>query len=361
MPRPINLIEYETRAAQHLSTMAMSYFAGGAADERTLVENRAAFSRYHLRPRVLVDVSKRSLETRLLGQNISLPVIIAPSAFHCLSHPDGELATARAAANMGTIMVLSTMSTKSLEEVAIAADAPKPLWFQLYVHRDRYLTQTLVERAEAAGYQALCVTVDAPVLGQRERERRNHFTLPPGMELANLATFGNRKIPATKEGSGLLAYFAEQLDPGLTWRDLVWLQSLTQLPVVVKGILRADDAQMAIEHGARAIIVSNHGGRQLDGSIATIDALGEITAAVGNRAEILMDGGVRRGTDVLKALALGAKAVLLGRPILWGLAVDGQAGVQHVLQLLMDELDTAMALSGCANVSDVDSSLIHSI
>ncbi|MGB7442470.1 MAG: alpha-hydroxy acid oxidase [Coleofasciculaceae cyanobacterium] len=382
MTEPINLFEYESLAAERLSQMALDYYASGAGDELTLQNNRAAFERLQLRPRVLVDVSERDLSTEILGQSFPLPILVAPMAFQSLAHPEGELATARAAAEVGAVMVLSTMSTKSLEEVALtikpfeleSEPAPKqeednsikelvstisnPLWFQLYVHRDRGLTQALVERAEAAGFTALCLTVDAPILGCRERDRRNQFTLPPGMELANLTKMANLEIPTTEQESGLLTYFAEQIDPSLTWKDLEWLRSLTNLPVIVKGILRGDDALRALEYGAKAVVVSNHGGRQLDGAIATIDALPEVAAAVGNRAPVLMDGGIRRGTDVFKALALGAKAVLLGRPILWGLAVGGEAGVRHVLTILRDELDQAMALSGCARLQDIDASFV---
>jgi len=254
-------------------------------------------------------------------------------------------------------MVLSTMATKSMEEVANVRNQT-PQWFQLYVHRDRGLTKALVERAHAAGFKALCLTVDAPVLGKREKDTHNQFVLPPGMELANLATLTDLEIPSKPGESGLFAYFLEQLNPALTWADLEWLQSLSPLPLVVKGILRGDDAIRAVEHGAKAVIVSNHGGRQLDGAIASIDALSEVVAAVGDKADVLVDGGIRRGTDVLKALALGAKAVLLGRPVLWGLAVGGEAGVQHAIELLRDELDLAIALSGCAKLKDIDPTLV---
>ncbi|MCL1463785.1 alpha-hydroxy acid oxidase [Argonema galeatum] len=364
--KPINLFEYETLAAKHLSQMALDYYASGAWDEITLRDNRAAFERYKLCPRMLVDVSRRDLSTTILGQSLQMPILIAPMAFQCLAHPEGEIATAKAAAKLGTVMVLSTLATKSLEEVALASKQTEQeassienrFWFQLYVHRDRGLTKALVERADEAGYRALCLTVDAPVLGRRERDRRNQFALPAGMELANLVTLTDLEIPYNPGESGLFTYFLEQLNPALTWKDLDWLQSISHLPLVVKGILRGDDAVRAVEHGARAVIVSNHGGRQLDGARASIDALSEVVASVGDKAEILVDGGIRRGTDILKALALGAKAVLLGRPVLWGLAVGGEAGVGHVLELLQDELDIAMALSGCAKLQDVDPSLV---
>ncbi|MDJ0690946.1 MAG: alpha-hydroxy acid oxidase [Xenococcaceae cyanobacterium MO_188.B32] len=355
MTRPINLFEYEELAKQHLEPMALDYYRSGAGDEITLRENRLAINRYRLRPKMLVDVSRRDLTTTILGQSLAIPIAIAPMAFQCLAHPEGELATAEAAANSGVVMVLSTMSTKSLEAVAAKKNSTSQ-WFQLYIHRDRALTQALVQRAEEAGYSALCLTVDAPMLGNRECDRRNQFTLPKTLELANLASMRDLKIPKTTEESGLFTYFTQQIDPSLTWKDLEWLQSIATLPVLVKGILRGDDALKAYEYGAKGIIVSNHGGRQLDGAIATFDALPEIVGTVGDKIDILVDGGIRRGTDILKALALGAKAVLVGRPILWGLAAEGAKGVAHVLELLKEELDLAMALSGCASIKDIDPS-----
>ena len=350
---PINLFEYQTLAAQQLPQMALDYYASGAWDEITLRDNRAAFERYKLRPHMLVDVSHRDLTTTILGQILPSPILIAPMAFQCLAHPEGEVATALAAAKLGSVMILSTLATKSIEDVATVRNST-PQWFQLYVHRDRSLTRALVERAYASGFQALCLTVDAPVLGRRERDTHNQFVLPTGMELANLSTL----IGFTPGESGLFSYFLEQLNPALTWKDLEWLRSLSPLPLVIKGLLRGDDAIRAMEYGASAVIVSNHGGRQLDSAIASLDALSEVVAAVGDQIDVLMDGGIRRGTDVLKALALGAKAVLLGRPVLWGLAVGGQVGVEHALNLLLNELDLAMALSGCAKLQDIDSSLV---
>jgi 4-hydroxymandelate oxidase len=256
-------------------------------------------------------------------------------------------------------MVLSTLATKSLEEVARVTNGWQ--WFQLYIHKDQGLTRALVERAYKAGYKAICLTVDAPVLGKRERDQHNEFTLPPGLHPANLTNISGLDIPQTKGESGLLSYFAQQINPAVTWKDLEWLQSLSPLPLVVKGILRADDAIRAVEYGAQAIIVSNHGGRQLDGAIASLDALPEIIAAVEGKAEVLLDGGIRRGTDIVKALAFGAKAVLIGRPVLWGLAVGGQTGVSHIISLLEDELKVAMTLSGCPTLQDIDSSLISQL
>ncbi|BAY36557.1 FMN-dependent alpha-hydroxy acid dehydrogenase [Nostoc sp. NIES-2111] len=358
---PINLFEYEQLAKNHLSRMAFDYYISGAGDEVTLRDNRAAFERVKLRPRMLVDVSQINLSTSVLGQPLQLPFLIAPMAFQCLAHPEGELATAMAAAFAGVGMVLSTLSTKSLEDVAeVGSKFDHPWqWFQLYIHKDRGLTRALVEKAYAAGYKALCLTVDAPVLGQRERDRHNQFTLPSGLHLANLVNISGLEIPYEQGESGLFTYFAQQLDPALTWRDLEWLQSLSPLPLVVKGILRGDDAVRAVEYGAKAIVVSNHGGRQLDSAIASLDALREIIPAVNGRAEVLVDGGIRRGIDILKALAIGAQAVLIGRPILWGLAVGGQTGVSHVISLLQNELNVAMALMGCSKLADVDSTFLH--
>jgi 4-hydroxymandelate oxidase len=351
-----NLADYEREAAERLPREVLDYYASGANDEWTLRENRAAFERLRLFYKVLVDVSQRSLATTLLGHPLSMPIAIAPTAFHRLAHPDGELATARAAGQAGTLMILSTLSNTRVEEVVAAATGP--VWFQLYVYRDRGATRALVERVEAAGVSALVLTVDAPLLGRRERDVKNRFVLPPGLCIENMLPEGLHELPAPQIDSGLAAYFANMLEPALTWKDLAWLGSVTKLPILVKGVVRADDALRAVEHGAKGVVVSNHGGRQLDGSPATIDALPPIVRAIGDRSLVLMDGGIRRGTDVLKALALGAKAVLLGRPVLWGLAVDGEAGVHHVLQLLRDELDLALALAGVPSITELGPDLL---
>jgi 4-hydroxymandelate oxidase len=355
----INLFGYEQLAKEHLSQMAFDYYSSGAWDEVTLRDNLAAFTRVKLRPKMLVDVSKINLTTQVLGESLQLPLLIAPMAFQCLADPEGEIATALAAEIAGVGMVLSTLATKSLEEVATVAKGLQ--WFQLYIHKDQGLTQALVQRAYTAGYKAICLTVDAPMLGKRERDQRNEFTLPPGLHPANLTNISGLDIPQAPGESGLLTYFAQQINPAVTWQDLEWLQSLSPLPLVVKGILRADDAVRAVEYGAQAIVVSNHGGRQLDGAIASLDALPDIIAAVDGKAEVLLDGGIRRGTDILKALAYGAKAVLIGRPVLWGLAVAGKIGVSHIISLLQDELNLAMALSGCASLGDIDSSLVSQL
>ncbi len=356
-----NLFQYEALAKNCLSQVYWDYFAGGAWDEATLRDNRSAFDNVKLRPRMLVDVSKRTLASNVLGQELQSPILIAPMAFQCLAHHEGEIATVSASVMAGIGMILSTLSTKSMEEVSLRAHQCNQgtcLWFQVYVHKDRGLTRSLVERAFNAGFKALCLTVDAPVLGRRERDKRNQFSLPPGLEPVNILNSLGICIPKHESESGLFTYFAQQLDQGLTWNDIEWLQSLSPLPLAIKGILREDDASRAVACGAKAIIVSNHGGRQLDGAIASLDALPSVVEAVDGRAEVILDGGVRRGVDILRAIALGAKAVLLGRPALWGLAVGGEAGVAHVIQLLRDELDIAMALSGCSSLRDIDRSLV---
>jgi 4-hydroxymandelate oxidase len=356
----INLLDYEISAKELLSPMNWDYYSSGSGAEVTLQDNVDSFQRIKLRPKMLVDVSHRNLQTTILGQPIEFPVLISPSAFQCLAHPDGELATAKAANQVGTLMMLSTLSTKSLEEVAAVRQGLNPhigQIFQLYIHRDRGLTRSLVERAETAGFCAICLTVDTPLLGKRERDSRNQFTLPPELELANFRGLDLAVDGANQAESGLFAYFQQQVSPAITWADLDWLASISTLPIIVKGILRGDDAVRAIDRGARAIVVSNHGGRQLDGAISTIDALPEVVSAVDGRCEVLLDGGIRRGVDILKALALGANAVLIGRPILWGLSVAGSEGVAHILKILRDELDLAMALSGCTSLADIDRDL----
>ena len=359
MSDTVNVFDFERRARELLPQMAWDYYASGAHDEITLRENRGAFDRLRLAYRVLVDVSARSPVTRVLGHEVSMPVLVAPTAFHRMAHPDGELATVRAAGAAGTVMVLSTLSNTPVEQVVAAASGP--VWFQLYVYRDREATAGLVRRAEAAGVSALVLTVDAPLLGSRERDVKNRFRLPDGLSVANLLPEGYGELPSEEGESGLAAYFASLLDTALTWRDVEWLRGMTRLPVVVKGVVRPDDAVRAAEHGASGIVVSNHGGRQLDTSLPTIEALpavAEALARAGAETELLLDGGVRRGTDVLKAVALGARAVLVGRPVLWGLAADGEAGVLAVLELLERELDLAMALAGCPSVAEITRDLV---
>jgi isopentenyl diphosphate isomerase/L-lactate dehydrogenase-like FMN-dependent dehydrogenase len=342
--------DLEAIAREKLPQMVFDYYAGGAADEWTLEENRRAFRRWAFRPRVLVDVSHVDLTTTVLGQPVPFPILLAPTAFQCMAHPDGELATGRAAASMDALMILSTISTTSLEDVA---ETGAHRWFQLYVMTDRDLTADLVKRAHVAGYQALVLTVDTPLLSRRLRDERNRFTLPPGIEMANLKA----QLPDT-EGSALFSFFMSRHDAGFSWDDLAWLRSLSPLPIVLKGIVTAEDTALALEAGVDGIVVSNHGGRQLDGAPAALDALPEVVEAAAGRVEVLMDGGVRRGSDVLKALALGARAVLVGRPYLWGLAAGGETGVRRALEILRDELALALALAGCPSVASVGRSLV---
>ncbi len=352
----VNLAEVEASASERLSLTVLDYYRGGANDEVTLRENRRAFDRLALRPRVLRDVSERSLSTTVLGRHVSTPILIAPTALQRMAHADGERATARAAEQAGTIFTVSTLATTSAEEVRAASQGR--MWFQLYVHQDREATRDLVQRVEAVGYEALVLTVDTPILGRRERDVRNRFRLPPGVVIANLIPEGQEVFPQVHAGSGLAVHASHVLDPALSWRDVGWLAATTRLPIIVKGIVRGDDAGRAAAEGVAAIIVSNHGGRQLDTAIATITALPEVAAAVGDRLEVYVDGGVRRGTDVIKAIALGARAVLLGRPVLWGLAVGGEQGVTRVLEILRDELDLAMALCGCRSVDEITRDLV---
>jgi 4-hydroxymandelate oxidase len=355
MSRPLNLAEFEEHARDRLPAMVYDYYAGGANDEHTLVANRSAFTELTLRYRVLRDVGSRSIATTLLGQELSMPVLIAPTAFQQLAAEEGEVATARAARRAGTIMTLSTLSTRSIEEVGAAAGGK--LWFQLYVYRDREATRDLVARAEAAGARALLLTVDAQLWGVRERDVRNGFQLPPGLRMVNLAGSGKGDLPAV-EGSGLAAYVNTMFDPTLSWSDLEWLCGLTRLPVLIKGVVRGDDAGEALDRGAAGVVVSNHGGRQLDTAPAAVRALEEVAQAIDGRGAVLVDGGVRRGTDVIKALALGADAVLIGRPVLWGLALAGEEGVTRVLEMLGGELDLAMALCGARSVDEITRDLV---
>jgi isopentenyl diphosphate isomerase/L-lactate dehydrogenase-like FMN-dependent dehydrogenase len=335
---PLNVFDYEILAQACTEPSAWNYYQSGSGDEVTLRANRAAFDRIGLRPRVLVDVKTCDMRATVLGTSISMPILIAPTAFHCLVHPEGECATAQAAGKAGTLMVASTSSTRSLEDIARATNGP--LWFQLYFH-DRESSEELIHRATAAGYCALVVTVDSPRWGRKERTMRSSFRLPPHLHKANFTD----KYPA-------------EVDASLTWESLAWLRSLTSLPIILKGILTAEDTVLALKHGVEGIIVSNHGGRQLDGVSASIEALPEVVAAVNGHCEIYLDGGIRRGTDILKALALGARAVLVGRPILWGLAAHGIEGVCRVLELLRSELELAMALAGCPTLASIDPTLV---
>jgi len=354
----VNLDSLEARARERLDPMLFDYIAGGAGDEWTLAENRNAWSRMQLLPRMLRGVANRSLETTVLGAPVSMPVLVPPMGFHGLCHLEAEVATARATADEDTIFCASTVSNCSLEAIAEASGAGRR-WFQLYVYRDRGITKSLVERAAAAGFSALCLTVDTPLAGNRERDRRNSLRMPSHLQLGNFPQSHTAQHHAPDgEGSSLAQYIASQWDPSLTWDDVQWLRSIAPIPLIVKGILAPQDAVLAMEHGAAAVMISNHGGRQLDSSPAPITMLRSIVEAVDGRVEVMLDGGVRRGTDVLKALALGARAVLVGRPILWGLTLDGYDGVRAVLRHIREEVDLAMALSGCATPAAITPELI---
>jgi 4-hydroxymandelate oxidase len=347
----LNLHDYEAAARGLLSPDVFAYVAGGSDDEVTLRDARSSFERWRLLPRVMRGLREVSAATSVLGHEVAMPVLVAPTGAQCVCHGDGELATARAARAAGTVFTLSTPSTVAMEEVAKDAG---PWWFQLYLFRDRGVTRELVARAKAAGASALVVTVDFPVSGRRERDERNQFTLPPGMSFVHMP----KPPSAPSTGSAVAAAANTIFDPTLSWEDLDWLASLSELPLVPKGILHPDDARRAVDHGARAVIVSNHGGRQLDSAVTALDALPDVVDAVAGRVEVLVDGGVRRGTDILKALALGARAVLIGRPIAWGLAVGGEEGARSVLELVRAELLRDLTLCGLGSPAEVKRSLI---
>jgi 4-hydroxymandelate oxidase len=348
--------EFEERARRRLDPVLYDYFAGGAGDELTVRENEDAFARIQLVPRVLRGSGKRQLDLTVLGSPASMPVLISPTAFHKLVHPEGERVAARAAAIAQTIMMTGMTSTVAIEDVMAAAreaaaGADPQLWFQLYLQPDSGDTEALVRRAERAGCRALVVTVDSPVLGRRERDDRNGFhDLPPGMACENLRNLRGEEPGHVRQ----IVLSAE-----LSWDHIDWLRETTSLPVVLKGILHPEDARLAVAHGADALLVSNHGGRQLDTVPATIEALPQIAEAVGGQIPLLLDGGIRRGTDVVKALALGAAAVGIGRPVLWGLAADGEAGVRQVLERLRSEVDHTVALCGCSRLDELGPGLLR--
>ncbi|KAG0256819.1 Hydroxyacid oxidase 1 [Mortierella polycephala] len=401
---PISIADLEHNAHTTMALNALDYYRSGANDMQTLRDNQEAYNRLRLRPRILRDVSKVDTQTTLLGHTVASPICISPTAMQRLANDDGEKATARAAAKAKKCMILSSWSTTSAEdtiaagkEIPVNHDTPGlPLyWFQLYVYKDRVATEQLIRRVEKAGYKALVITVDTPFLGRRLADVRNVFKLPKHMSMANFETKDSKVTMATildrenpdegaaeellqgvddaknpsseakraaagngtkvvRQESSLAAYVVSQIDPTLNWKDIEWVRSISKLPVVVKGVLTAEDAKLAADAGVEGIMVSNHGGRQLDGVLATIDALPEVLDAVkGRNVEVYIDGGVRKGTDVLKALALGAKAVFLGRPILWGLAHDGENGVTLALDLVQKEFELAMALAGCCKLSDI--------
>lgn len=348
--RIVKLAEFEPLARAVMEPTAYDYVAGGGWDEQSLAEAEAAWRSRRLRPRVLVDVSQVDPSTTMAGSRVLLPVGIAPMAAHGLAHPDAEIATARAAAAAGVPIAVSTMSSRSIEDIAAAS--PDGLrWFQLYVQHEPGRTRDLVDRAEAAGYGAILVTVDLPVLGYRDRDLRTGFDLSEG--LGNFPDVGPDHGSHDRSAAAGFRVVTDELDHALVWSDIATIRSWTTLPVLLKGILTAEDARLAVDHDVQGIVVSNHGGRQLDRAVAPADALGEVVAAVDGRVEVWVDGGVRRGLDVLTALALGARGVLVGRPILYALATAGEAGVARALEILRQETIIAMALLGTPTVADV--------
>jgi L-lactate dehydrogenase (cytochrome) len=378
LARAFTIDDLRRLARRRLPRAVFDFVEGGAGDEQTVVRNRAAFERLLFQPKVLVDVSKREQATVVFGNRIETPVLLSPTGMAGLCWPKGEVAAARAAHEAGTIYTLSTHSSCSIEEVA--AGAPGPLWFQLYVWQNRDLTRSFVERARAAGYRALLLTVDVPVISRRERDLRNGFTVPPRLTARNVldtvrrvgwirrVLFGPRLTLANLVGAPgaprtdivtLAGVANRQVDPSIAWGDLVWFRSLWSGPLLLKGVLTAADARRAAEHGVDGLVVSNHGGRQLDGVPATIEALPEIVDAVGERIDVLLDGGVRRGADVVRALALGARAVMVGRPYLYGLAAGGPAGVRHAIETLAREVDQVLALVGVPRVGDLDRTIVR--
>ena len=352
---PSTLADHEQKARELLDPAAWAYLFGGAADEITLRANQQAWQDLRLRPRVLQDLSDGHTRVDVLGRTLAHPILVAPMAYQRLAHPQGELATALAAAVLGAGYVLSTQASVLLEDVAplvLGEPARGPLWFQLYLQTEREHTAALVRRAEAAGFEALVLTVDAPVQGPRDRERRSGFVLPPGIAAVNLP-------PPHPAAGARGSLFDTLLRTSPTWDDLAWLRSQTNLPILLKGITHPDDARLGIEHGAAGLIVSNHGGRTLDTMPATATLLPDVVAVANGKVPVLVDGGIRRGTDVFKALALGATAVMLGRPVLHGLATGGANGVAHVLRLLIDELEIAMALCGCRSPDQIAERHLH--
>jgi 4-hydroxymandelate oxidase len=349
----LSLGDLEEAASRRIPPALWNYVQGGAAEETTLRDNRAAFARRTLRSRVLVDVTELDPSTTILGAPVRAPFFVCPTAYHGSIHPDGELGTARASSAAGVLAMFSTLSTMSLEQIAAAAPAG-PRWFQLYLQPEFSANRRLVERAQRAGYTAIVLTVDLPVLANRDRQAHGGFALEAWPPLGNGADVMGP--PRRFEERGRV--FTLRPDVGVGWTIVDQLREITDLPIVVKGVLTGDDARLAVEHGARAVLVSNHGGRQLDGAPASLDVLPEVVNAVGGRAEVYLDGGVRRGSDIVMALALGARAVGLGRPILWGLGTGGEKGVARVLSLVLTDLLTTMALTGRRRVSEIDASVL---
>ncbi|KAI3775151.1 hypothetical protein L1987_49720 [Smallanthus sonchifolius] len=344
---PVNVKEYQELAKQALPKMYYDFFAGGSEDQHTLRENTEAFQRITLRPRILVDVSKIDMSTTILGYKTSAPIMIAPTSMHKLAHPEGEILTAKAAAACNVIMGLSFSSTCTIEEVASSCNAVR--FFQLYMYKRREISALMVKRAELNGFKAILLTVDTPKLGRREADIKNKMISP---QLKNFEGLVSTEVDDS-EGSNLEAFASRNLDSSFSWKDIAWLKSITKLPILIKGVLTRKDAIKAVEVGVEGVIVSNHGARQLDYTPATINALEDVVLAVQGRIPVLFDGGIRRGTDVFKALALGAQAVMIGRPIVYGLAAKGEYGVKRVIEMLKDELELTMALAGCPTLNDI--------
>jgi 4-hydroxymandelate oxidase len=357
IPRTIcSLADFEPLARKKLNTMACEYIAGGAGDEITMRSNIAAFDEIRLIPQILTDVARVDTNTELFGQKLPFPILLAPAAYHRLLHPQGELATARGASRAGAILVVSSFATTTIEQIARVTT--QPLWFQLYVQRDRGFTRALVQRAIAAGCRAICATVDTPVIGMRHREKRSNFCLPAGLDCPMLKGLGDKNL-RTMHRPEADAIYSPVFDPAFTWKDVEQLCSFCSVPVLLKGVLNPADAVRAAKSGAAGIIVSNHGGRNLDTVPATIEALPAIADKIAGRIPILLDGGIRRGTDVVKALALGARGVLIGRPYLYALAVAGADGVSTAVSMLLTELKMTMALLGRPNLLDIDRSILY--
>lgn len=352
----LNLFDIERLAKDKLSPLAWAYYATGAEDELTVADNMAAFRRIKLRPRMLVDVRQVDTSTEVMGQKVALPVLIAPTSHQRLAHPDAEFATARAAAAAGTISVFGTGSHYAIEEITQAGGGPT--WFQIYCYEPREVTERIIRRVEDAGCQALVITVDASWAARRETQLRASFHLPPGVEIRTLTGLGLRDELITPD-LDINAFLGSLRPLTLTWADIAWFRKTTTLPLVIKGIMTPEDALLAVEHGLDGIIVSNHGGRQVDTTVAAIDALPDVVDAVSGKLEVYMDSGVRRGADALKAVALGAKAVLIGRPYLYGLALDGEAGVKQVLDILKVEMEAAMRQLGRPTIAHLDRSMLQ--
>lgn len=355
-PVVASLTDYEALARNRADAQVWDFLAGGAEDEVTLRANIGAFRAWSLRPRVLRGVGALDLSVELVGTRLPLPILLAPVGYQGLFHPDAEIATARGALEAGALAIASAMSNVTLEAIAQVGG---PRWFQLYVLADREVTTGLICRAEDAGYSALVITVDAPILGRRERDLRNGFVLPEHLRPANLPTKMHDELHVSHTGrSAVSAHTQRWFDSALDWKTIEWVQRQTRLPIVLKGVMTREDARLAKELGACGLVVSNHGGRQLDGAPASLDVLEEVVSVAGPHCDVMLDGGVRRGTDILKARALGARAVLLGRPFVWGLLADGATGVARVVQHLVAELEHAMRLSGCARWSEIDRSIV---